>query len=222
MINMTFNTMMKLYYIHSTRAFRPRWLLEEIGIDYELVNMTIELSRQPEYRKLHPHGKVPVLVDNDVTIYESAAICAYLGDKYQDKRFAPPLNSPARAYYYQWLFYASVTLEAPVEQYMFHVLTDLPEKLLPKSDRTKVSKEEALQWFEQVCQPLNEVLAHQEYLVDNQFSVADVVTGGVFYWALKLGMMEQESPVKTYISNLMERSAFQQANIYNPLHADSI
>lgn len=214
--------MMKLYYIHSTRAFRPRWLLEEIGINYELINMTIELSRQPAYRKLHPHGKVPVLVDNEVTIYESAAICAYLGDKYQDKGFAPPLNSPARAYYYQWLFYASVTLEAPVEQYMFHVLTDLPEKLLPKSDRTKVSKEEALQWFEQVCQPLNEVLANHEYLVDNQFSVADIVTGGVFYWALKLGMMEKESPVKTYISNFMQRSAFQKANIYNPHHADSI
>ena len=213
---------MKLYYIHSTRAFRPRWLLEEIGIDYELVNMTIELSRQPEYRKLHPHGKVPVLVDNEVTIYESAAICAYLADKYQDQGFSPPLNSPARAYYYQWLFYASVTLEVPVEQYMFQMLPDLPEKLLPKSDRTKVSKEEALRWFEQVCQPLNEVLATQEYLVNNQFSVADIVIGGVLYWALKLGMMEKETPVKIYISNLIKRVAFQKANTYSSHHADSI
>lgn len=213
---------MKLYYIHSTRAFRPRWLLEEIGIDYELVNMTIAISGQSAYQKLHPHGKVPVLVDEEVTIYESSAICAYLGDKYLSQGFAPDLDSPARAYYYQWLFYASVTLEPPVEQYMFHVLPDLPEKLLPQSDRTKVSKEVALQWFEQVCQPLNQVLASQEYLLANQFSVADIVTGGVLFWALQLGMMAEETPVKIYISNLMKRSAFQRANNYPSHHANSL
>jgi glutathione S-transferase len=69
---------MKLYYIPTTRAFRPRWLLEEIGVDYELITVTMEMSRQSEYRQIHPHGKVPVLVDHQVTIFESAAICAYL------------------------------------------------------------------------------------------------------------------------------------------------
>jgi glutathione S-transferase len=73
--------MLKLYYIPTTRAVRPRWLLEEMGLDYELVNVTMEMTRQPEYQKLHPHGKVPVLVDDSVTIYESAAICAYLADR---------------------------------------------------------------------------------------------------------------------------------------------
>ena len=196
----------------TTRAVRPRWLLEEIGIDYELIQVTMEMSRQPEYTQLHPHGKVPVLIDDGEIIYESSAICSYLGDKYLEKGFAPEFQSPARAYYYQWLFYASQTLEAPVEQYMFHILPGLPEKLLPKSDRARVSSEEALQWFNKVCQPLNEIVKAQDYLVENSFSVADVVTGGVLLWALKLGMLKEETPVKTYISNLMTRPAFKRAD----------
>ena len=95
---------------------------------------------------------------------------------------------------------------------MFHVLPGLPEKLLPKSDRTRVSPEETLQWFNKVCQPLNEIVKAQDYLVENRFSVADVVTGGVLLWALKLGMLKEETPVKTYISNLMTRPAFKRAD----------
>lgn len=201
---------MKLYYIPTTRALRPHWLLEEMNLPYELVFVTLEMTRQPEYRQLHPHGKVPVLVDEKVTIYESAAICAYLADKDISKGFAPLPESPARAYYYQWLFYSSLTLEAPVEQYMFNVLPNLPEKVLPKSDRTKVSQEESLVWFQKVCEPLNELLATNDYLVENRFTAADVVTGGVLLWALKLGMMREDSPLKTYINRLMKRPAYQR------------
>src|SRR5512147_361256 len=119
---------MKLYYIATTRAVRPRWLLEEMGVPYELIYVTMAMTQQPEYRQLHPHGKVPVLVDGDVTIFESAAICAYLADKYPEKGLALLPGTSARGYYYQWLFYASLTLEPPVEQFMFHVLPNLPEK----------------------------------------------------------------------------------------------
>jgi glutathione S-transferase len=210
---------MKLYYIPTTRAFRPRWLLEEINQPYELVYVTMDMTRQPEYKKIHPHGKVPVLIDGDVCIIESAAICCYLTDKFADQNFAPAVNNPARAYYYQWLFYATLTLEAPVEQYMFHVLPNLPEKVLPKSDQTRVSQEDSLIWFEKVCEPLNEILKHQDYLVENRFTTADIITGGVFLWALKLGMMVNSSPVKDYILKLMDRPAFQKADDHAPYQA---
>ena len=203
---------MKLYYIPTTRAVRPRWLLEEIGISYELIYVTMEMTQQPEYRQLHPHGKVPVLVDEEIIIFESAAICAYLADKYLEKGFAPPSQSPARSYYYQWLFYAPLTLEPPVEQYMFHVLPNLPEKVLPLKERTKVSPEEALQWFARVCEPLERVLVERDYLVENRFSAADVVTGGVLSWALRLGMLNEDNSVKAYLTRLMKRPAFLKAD----------
>jgi glutathione S-transferase len=104
-------------------------------------------------------------------------------------------------------------LEAPVEQYMFNVLPNLPEKLLPKNDRTRVSSQEAQEWFDRVCQPLNNLLATQDYLVENRFSAADVVTGGVLFWALKLGMLNVESPVQSYISKLLSRPAFQKIDV---------
>ena len=206
---------MELYFIPTTRAVRPRWLLEEMNLDYELITVSMEMTRQPEYRQLHPHGKVPVLVDNEVTIFESAAICAYLADKYPEKGFAPAIDSPARAYYYQWLFYASITLEAPVEQYLFHVVPDLPEKVLPTASQTRVSKEEAGQWFDKVCEPLNQLLKNNDYLVENRFSTADVVVGGVLLWASLLGMLKTESPVKSYVTKLKERSSLQKADVYD-------
>lgn len=203
---------MKLYFMPTTRAVRPRWLLEELNISYELIRVTMDMSSSQEYSHLHPHGKVPVLIDGNVTIFESAAICAYLADKYIDKGFAPQLDAPARAYYYQWMFYASLTLEAPVEQYMFHVLQGLPDKVLPKQAQRKVNPEEAKQWFARVCEPLNEQLTANNYLVGDYFTAADVVTGGVLLWALKLGMLKQESPIKSYLTRLMERPALQKAD----------
>lgn len=203
----------------TTRAVRPRWLLEELGIAYELVYVNMAMTRQPEYLQLHPQGKVPVLVDGDVTIYESSAICAYLADKYLERGFAPSLSDPHRSYYYQWFFYAGQTLEPPVEQYMFKVLPNLPDKILPTEYKSHVELTVAKDWFDRVCQPLNTVLRDRNYLVDNRMSAADIAIGGVLLWALKLGMMTTDSPVKTYLLGLMERPAFQRAdeNVYTSI-----
>lgn len=203
---------MKLYYIPTTRAVRPRWLLEELEISYKLIYVRPGMMEQPEYKHLHPHGKVPVLVDEAVTIFESAAICAYLADKYPEKGFAPEGHDPARAYYYQWLFYATATLEPPVEQYMFNVLPNLPEKVLPKNAQTHLSTADAQSWFDRVCQPLDRVLTDRNYLVENKFSVADVITGGVLMWAYRLGMMKSETPTKLYLEKLMQRPGFVKAD----------
>jgi glutathione S-transferase len=203
---------MKLYYIPTTRAVRPRWLLEEMGIAYDLIRVNMTMTEQPEYQKLHPHRKVPILVDGEVTIFESAAICAYLADKYIELGFAPALDSPERAYYQQWLFYATVTLEPPVEHYMFNVLPNLPEKLLPGFVRSETSKQESRQWFDKVAQPLREVLVGKNYLVANKLTGADIVTGGVLLWAKKLGMLLNDDRLNEYINYLMQRPAFTRAD----------
>ena len=203
---------MKLYYIPTTRAVRPRWLLEEMGIPYELVSVNIKATQQPEYQKLHPHGKVPILIDGEITMFESAAICTYLADKYLDKGFAPKPSQPERSYYYQWLFYATSTLEPPVEHFMFDVIPSLPEKIIPKKVRSAISKEEALQWFNKVAEPLRKSIADNNYLVANRFSAADIVIGGVLLWAKKLGMLSDSDSLTKYLNNLIERPAFLRAD----------
>jgi glutathione S-transferase len=203
---------MKLYYFPKTRAMRPRWCLEEMGIPYELVRVDITQTDKQEYQNLHPHGKVPVLVDEDVTIFESAAICAYLADKYSDKGLIPAPGTSARAYYYQWLFYAMVTLEPPVEHYIFQALPDLPEKISPLKKRSELSMDETLAWFAQVSEPLKAALEGQDFLVENQFTTADIVTGGVLMWALQLGILDNHQILKAYAEKLRQREAFGQAN----------
>ena len=203
---------MKLYYIPTTRAVRPRWLLEEIGIPYELVRVDRKMAQQPEYQKLHPHGKVPVLVDGEVTIFESAAICAYLADKYPDKGIAPALDTPERGYYYQWLLYATSTLEPPVEHFMFNVLPNLPEQVLPAKVRSAISTQEALQWFNQAAEPLRKSIANNNYLVANKLTTADIVIGGVLLWAFRLGMLSESDLLSRYLNNLMQRPAFSMAD----------
>ena len=81
-----------LYYQPNTRAGRPRWLLEELGVPYEL-------DRSDAYRTLHPLAKVPALRDDDMVMFESVAICIYLADKFADQGLAPPLDSPLRGPY---------------------------------------------------------------------------------------------------------------------------
>lgn len=204
--------MLKLYYIATTRAVRPRWLLEEMEVPYELIRVVPGMSSTPEFKKLHPHGKVPILVDDSVTIYESAAICAYLADQYLEKGFAPALDSSERGYYYQWLFYGTATLEPPVEHYMFKVMPNLPEKVLPAKVRSELSTDDAKAWFDQVGEPLRDVLSQQPYLISNRFTAADVVIGGILMWALRLGMLTEGDPLKTYIETLMQRPGFKKAD----------
>ena len=82
---------MKLYEFAPTRSIRARWTLQELGVPFEAikVNWSTGENRSPEFLKLNPARKVPVLVDGDVTLSESIAIVTYLGEKYADKGFVP-------------------------------------------------------------------------------------------------------------------------------------
>lgn len=100
---------MKLYYSRYTRSGRARWILEEIGVAYEIARLSFQKGehKAPEYLEIHPHGSVPALTDGDLKIYESSAILLHLADKYPDAKLAPPLGSDERGLYYRWLVWMS-------------------------------------------------------------------------------------------------------------------
>ena len=107
--------MLKLFYIPKTRASRVRWMLEELGEPYELARIDWPHARGAEYRRnVHPLGAVPALQDEGLVVIESAAIIAYLADKFPERGFAPPPQE--RGPYYQWIVYAMATLEPLVSQ----------------------------------------------------------------------------------------------------------
>ena len=119
---------MKLYYVPNTRAHRCRWLLEELEVPYELHRLDLAAGehKQPPYLELQPHGAVPVLVDGETVVFESAAICLYLADRFPERGLAPRAGDPARGAYYQWLVYSISELEPPVALTFAHKVR-LPE-----------------------------------------------------------------------------------------------
>ena len=97
--------MIQLYYHPGNASLTPHMLLEELGAPFELVlvDRANAAHRSPEYLKLNPNGQIPVLVNGNFVLYETAAICLYLADMHPEARLAPPLQTNERAHFYQWL-----------------------------------------------------------------------------------------------------------------------
>jgi glutathione S-transferase len=198
---------MKLYYAVQTRAGRPRWLLEEIGAPYELARVDLAKGDQkkPEHLKIHPHGAVPALIDGDLALFESAAICMHLADRFPDKRLAPPLGTPARALYYQWMVYSMATLEPPVLQVFLNTV------MLPEAERSAAAVEKGKAAFAQVAGVLEQALTGKTFILGEQFSAADVMIGSTLAWAGFMGLLNGHPELEGYVKRLAERPAFQRA-----------
>jgi glutathione S-transferase len=199
---------MKLYFAPRTRAIRPRWLLEELGVPYELVRLDRAKGehKTPEYLKIHPHGAVPALVDGDLTLIESAAICMYLADKFSEKGLAPPPGTPERGSYYQWVVYAVATMEPPILSYF------LNRVMLPEERRSAEKVEQAQKDFIEVARVLSPAIAGKEFLVAGRFSVADLMVSSMLGWAAMIGLLSNDFPdIKQYSKRLAERPACRRA-----------
>jgi glutathione S-transferase len=183
-------------------------MLEEIGAPYELerLNLSKGEHKKPEYLKIHPHGAVPALVDGDVKMFESAAICAYLADRFPEMGLAPAVGTTARAYYYQWLVYAMATAEPPV------VKVFLNTRMLPEAQRSAAVAEEGREQWAGVAQVLERALEGRTFLLGEQFSAADVMIGSIVGWSGFLGLLESHPGLQQYAARLAGRPAFQRAN----------
>jgi glutathione S-transferase len=101
---------MKLYYHPRSRAAIAKWMLDECGPDYEIVPIDFQKRehKAPEFLKINPAGKLPALVDGDSRIFESAAICLYLGDKFPQANLAPQIGAPERGRYLSLMVYSMI------------------------------------------------------------------------------------------------------------------
>ena len=117
--------MYKLYYYPGNANLAPHMLLEELGVDYELVlvDRNNNAHKSPEYLKLNPAGRIPVLTDDDLVLFESAAICLHLVDRHSQAALAPAIGSSERAHFYKWLMYLTNTVQAELLTWFY------PERL---------------------------------------------------------------------------------------------
>jgi glutathione S-transferase len=201
---------MKLYFMPRTRSIRPRWLLEELEVPYELVKLdaSSQEQRAPDYRTVNPFGEVPALVDGEVTLFESLAICLYLADLFPEKRLAPPPGSLERGPYYQWMVFAEGRLDAAVMAFYWHVQ-------LPEAEQAGTQKQAELAAhrarLEQVLEVLNAALDGCECLVGGQFTAADLVTASILHLANHLKLLEAHPRLVAYTYRHCQRPAVRRA-----------
>ncbi len=201
--------MITLYHSPQSRSGRPRWLLEEIGVPYEVKRLDLQAGEQktPEYLKLNPNGAVPTLVDGDTVLWESAAICQYLADKFPEKNLAPKVGTPERGKYYQWIHYAMSGLEPPAVTIFLHTV------FLPEAERLPQLVDGARQQIAAAVQVLDDALAGREWILGSQFSAADVMIGSTLMWCQMMGMVDPaKQNVAAYLARCMARPAVQRAN----------
>jgi len=122
--------MLQLHYYPGNASFAPHVLLHEIGVPFELklVQRTQGEHKRPEYLKLNPNGQIPVLVDGELVLYETAAICMHLADTHPGATLAPPLGTHERAHFYKWMAWLSNTPQAMLMHYFY------PERLVDEGD----------------------------------------------------------------------------------------
>lgn len=199
--------MIKLYFAPRTRSTRPRWLLEELGVPYELVRLDLSKGehKTPEYRAIHPHGSVPALVDGDTTLIESVAICMHLADRFPEKGLAPALGSMDRGRYYQWLVYAVATLEPAIVDYYAATAAGGPE------DRDEEEAKAAKARFEEIAGVLEKALGAGEFMIGGVFTTADLVLGSMLGWARSMRLLDGHARLEEYVKGLTQRPAFRRA-----------
>ncbi|WP_310632024.1 glutathione S-transferase family protein [Paraburkholderia sp.] len=191
---------MKLYGFAGTRSQRALWGLKEVDADFEFisVNLLEGEHKRPDYLRLNPAGKVPVLVDGDRVIPESAAIVLYLADKYPEKGLLPD-DLDARAQVYRWTMFAVTELEQPLWRITRHSFIYPPDK------RSPADIELARGDFTTMATILEKHLEGREFIVGDRLTVADCVTAYLIDWAGEVQLLDGFPRLLSYLERLYAR-----------------
>jgi len=191
---------MKLYWCPKTRSLRALWLLEEAGVAYErvLIDIRSDLAKSDAaFRRASPMGKVPALEDGAVQMWDSGAICAYVAEQYPAQALAPPIGSPLRGAYLQWLMFTNAVIE-PAMAEKFAKLPTNPT---------------AYGWgsFELMISTLRSALEPGPWILGERFSAADILLCMSCHFMGQFGLLESEPVLTAYAERGRARPAFQRA-----------
>jgi glutathione S-transferase len=191
---------MKLYEFGPTRSIRVRWTLQELGADFEpiRVNLVAGEHRRPEFLKINPAGKIPVLVDGDRVLTESVAIVLYLAEKYSHKGLLPAgLNE--RAQVNRWLLFAATELEQPLWRISRHTALYPEEQRLP-GDVSLASGE-----FKDMASVLEKHMQGQQFVAGDSVSVADFVMAYTLDWGNEYKLLDSCPQLLAYMKRMYAR-----------------
>ena len=199
--------MLRLHFAPNSRAVRTLWLLEELGLPYELNRMDFHPKdlKSDEHRARHPLGRIPVLEDGEVMIFESGAIAEYILERHKNGGLKPASDAPNFPDYLQWFHYCEGMVMPPINTIVVQTI------LLPPERRDKTALGQAQRLLAKAVQPIEEGMVGKDYLAGD-FSAADTMLGHSIMMAERMGIVNDEHPnLKTYTKRLKARPALQKA-----------
>ena len=199
--------MLKVHFVAGTRAGRVVWLLEELGLEYEvnIMPFTKEGLKSPEHRSRHALGRVPVLEDGDISIFESGAIIDYVLERHKKGGLKPNSDAPEFPFYLQWYHYCEGMVMPPMNQIVVQTI------LLPADRRDEAVLNQAKKLLSKALAPVNDALAGKDYLIGD-FSAADLMLGHSCFMANRLGCVTDDMQnIKDYVARIDSRPAFKKA-----------
>ena len=198
---------MKLYHCRDARSLRPLWLLEELSLDYELINLPFPPRvKQKEFLAINPSGTVPAFEDNGLLITESVAICQYVADKYGAGKLTLPIEHKEYGNYLNWLHRSDTTFTFP------QTLVLRYDRIEPIERQQPQIVEDYKKWLYSRLRVLENHLSEHEFLCAEQFTIADICVSYALFLAKAINIDEPIGPhSKDYLTRLMKREAFQRA-----------
>jgi glutathione S-transferase len=192
-----------LYHHPYSRAATVVWMLEEIGVDYELryVDLATGAHKAPELVALNPMGKLPILLDGEQVVTEVAAIGLYLADRYALGRLAPKPDEPQRGTYLRWSLFAPSVIE--------------PGSMAKLNGWTAKPSQAGWGTHESMVGAIEFAIADREFLLGDTFSMADVIFGGTLRYMLRFKMLEPSPSITAYADRLGTRPALLRADARN-------
>ncbi len=191
---------MKLFWAPQTRSSRAVWMLEELGVDYAMELIDIRAKNREdsgEFHRASPMGKVPALVDGDVAMAESAALCLYLADRYSPGTLAPRVDDPQRGRFLYWLMYTPAVVEPAMSEKFNNVA--------PNRQRSGWGD------FDTMIATWERTLGKDDWILGAEFSAADVMLGSSAIFLRMFDMLPASKALEAYADRCMARPAYQRA-----------
>ncbi|MGB0893638.1 MAG: glutathione S-transferase family protein [Parashewanella sp.] len=198
--------MITLYGTPKSRALRVSWLLEELELDwkFEYIDFAAGDNRSKAFLALNPSGKIPVITDGDNVLFESAAICLYLAEKYGNGRLLPRAGTASSGKHHQWMSFITTELEQALWSMGKHKFA------LPEEVRVKELLPTAVWEFNKAAALAENMMPETEFLLGEELTVADIMLAQTLLWAT---VFEQHIPAKlaAFRDKMQQRISFTQA-----------
>lgn len=198
--------MLKLYGYRNGRTLRALWALEEAGAQYDYIEVDVLRGegRAQWFQQINPAGKVPVLVDGDLVLPESAAICLHVAERFPQAGLLPPPGTAARSECYRWVSFILSEMDAPLWTIAKHRFALPPDKRVPQVIETA-------KWeFGEAAGLLSAAVADRLYLAKD-FGVADILAAHTLLWA-QSARIPLDAPLERYLAGQIGRTAYQRAD----------